>query len=250
VELYAKLGAPLVRTSIETAEMVKYTDNVWHALKVTFANEIGNICKALAIDGHHVMDIFCQDTKLNLSPYYLKPGFAFGGSCLPKDVRALGYRARSLDLDLPILNAILPSNDRQIERGLQMILEKGNKRVGVLGFSFKAGTDDLRESPLVEVIERLIGKGYELRVYDRNVNLASLVGANRDYILNRIPHIAKLMVQDIDEVLAFAQTVVIGNGDEEFRSVPARLRPEQVIVDLVRIADITDDLGQYDGICW
>ena len=178
-----------MRTDIETAEMVKYTDNVWHALKVGFANEIGNVCKALDIDGHQVMDIFCKDTKLNLSPYYLKPGFAFGGSCLPKDVRALTYKARTLDLDAPILNAILPSNERQIERGLRMITEKGSRKIGVLGFSFKAGTDDLRESPIVEVIERLLGKGYELRLYDRNVQLASLVGANRDYILNRIPHI-------------------------------------------------------------
>ena len=249
-KLYAGINAPLVRTDIETAEMVKYTDNVWHALKVTFANEIGTICKALGIDSHQVMDIFCQDTKLNLSPYYLKPGFAFGGSCLPKDVRALAYRARSLDLDLPILSAILPSNERQIERGLRMILDKGNKRVGVLGFSFKAGTDDLRESPMVEVIERLLGKGYELRIYDRNVTLASLVGANRDYILNRIPHISKLMVDNIDEVLDFAETLVIGNSAEEFRAVLTQLRPEQVVVDLVRIADVRSEPEKYDGISW
>lgn len=249
-KLYAGINAPLVRTDIETAEMVKYTDNVWHALKVSFANEIGNICKALGIDSHQVMDIFCQDTKLNLSPYYLKPGFAFGGSCLPKDVRALAYRARSLDLDLPILSAILPSNERQTERGLKMILDKGNKRVGVLGFSFKAGTDDLRESPMVEVIERLLGKGYELRIYDRNVTLASLVGANRDYILNRIPHISKLMVDNIDEVLDFAETLVIGNSAEEFRAVLTKLRPEQVVVDLVRIADVRSEPEKYDGISW
>ena len=249
-KLYAGINAPLVRTDIETAEMVKYTDNVWHALKVSFANEIGNICKALGIDSHQVMDIFCQDTKLNLSPYYLKPGFAFGGSCLPKDVRALAYRARSLDLDLPILSAILPSNERQTERGLKMILDKGNKRVGVLGFSFKAGTDDLRESPMVEVIERLLGKGYELRIYDRNVTLASLVGANRDYILNRIPHISKLMVDNIDEVLDFAETLVIGNSAEEFRAVLTQLRPEQVVVDLVRIADVRSQPEKYDGISW
>ncbi len=249
-KLYAGIDAPLVRTDIETAEMVKYTDNVWHALKVSFANEIGNICKALGIDSHQVMDIFCQDTKLNLSPYYLKPGFAFGGSCLPKDVRALAYRARSLDLDLPILSAILPSNERQTERGLKMILDKGNKRVGVLGFSFKAGTDDLRESPMVEVIERLLGKGYELRIYDRNVTLASLVGANRDYILNRIPHISKLMVDNIDEVLDFSETLVIGNSAEEFRAVLTQLRPEQVVVDLVRIADVRSEPEKYDGISW
>jgi GDP-mannose 6-dehydrogenase len=247
--IYADLDAPLIRTTIETAEMVKYTDNVWHALKVGFANEIGNICKALGIDGHKVMDIFCHDTKLNLSPYYLKPGFAFGGSCLPKDVRALAYKARSLDLDLPILNAILPSNERQIERGLRMILGKGSKRIGILGFSFKAGTDDLRESPMVEVIERLLGKGHELRIYDRNVKLAGLVGANREYILHRIPHISRLMVESIDDVLGFAETVVIGNGDKEFRDVPGRLRDGQNVIDFVRVTDGVSD-GKYDGICW
>ncbi|MEX2162793.1 MAG: UDP-glucose/GDP-mannose dehydrogenase family protein [Sulfuricaulis sp.] len=248
-QIYADLDAPLIRTTIETAEMVKYTDNVWHALKVGFANEIGNICKSLGIDGHKVMDIFCHDTKLNLSPYYLKPGFAFGGSCLPKDVRALTYKARSLDLDLPILNAILPSNERQIERGLRMILGKGSKRIGILGFSFKAGTDDLRESPMVEVIERLLGKGHELRIYDRNVKLAGLVGANREYILHRIPHISRLMVETIDDVLGFAETIVIGNGDKEFRDVPGRLRDGQNMIDFVRVTDSVSN-SNYDGICW
>jgi GDP-mannose 6-dehydrogenase len=248
--LYEKMDAPMIRTDVETAEMVKYTDNVWHALKVGFANEIGNICKSIGIDGHKVMEIFCQDTKLNLSPYYMKPGFAFGGSCLPKDVRALSYKARSLDLDVPIINAIMPSNERQIEKGLKMIMEKGTKKVGILGFSFKAGTDDLRESPLVEVVERLLGKGYDVRLYDRNVNIASLVGANRDYILNHIPHISRLMVDSIDKVLAHAETVVIGNGAAEFRAVPERLREGQVLVDLVRISDARSTKGKYDGICW
>lgn len=248
--IYAQLTAPLIRTSIETAEMVKYTDNVWHALKVGFANEIGNIAKRLGIDGHKVMDIFCQDTKLNLSPYYMKPGFAFGGSCLPKDVRALTYKGRSVDLDLPILNAILPSNERQIEHGVRMVLEKNNRKVGILGISFKAGTDDLRESPMVELVERLLGKGYELRIYDRNVSLASLVGANRDFILNRIPHISKLMVESIDDVLAFAETIVIGNGADEFRAVLDGLKPGQNVIDLVRISTAQSEGGQYEGICW
>lgn len=248
--LYARMDAPMIQTDVETAEMVKYTDNVWHALKVGFANEIGNVCKAIGIDGHKVMEIFCQDTKLNLSPYYMKPGFAFGGSCLPKDVRALSYKARSLDLELPIINAIMPSNERQIDKGLKMIMEKGSKKVGILGFSFKAGTDDLRESPLVEVIERLLGKGYDVRLYDRNVNVASLVGANRDYILNHIPHISKLMEDSVDKVLAHADTVVIGNGAAEFRAVQERLLPGQVLVDLVRISDARSQEGRYDGICW
>jgi GDP-mannose 6-dehydrogenase len=248
--LYKDLPGPMIRTDVATAEMVKYTDNVWHALKVGFANEIGNICKAVGLDGHKVMDIFCQDTKLNLSSYYMKPGFAFGGSCLPKDVRALTYKGRMLDLSLPILNSILPSNEEQIAKGLKMIIDKGHKKVGILGFSFKAGTDDLRESPMVEIIERLLGKGYDLRIYDKNVNIAKLMGANKDYILNHIPHISKHMVETMDEVLAFAETVVIGNGAEEFQTVLDNLKSQQVVVDLVRIVKDKRSQEQYDGICW
>jgi GDP-mannose 6-dehydrogenase len=248
--LYQKIDAPLIRTDLETAEMVKYVDNSWHALKIGFANEIGNLCKSLGADAHEVMNIFCQDRKLNISTAYLLPGFAFGGSCLPKDLRALSYLAKMNDLDLPILTSILPSNEMQVNRGLQLIMDKGNKRVGILGFSFKSGTDDLRESPVIEVIERLLGKGYELRIYDRNVNIASLVGANRDFILNRIPHISRLMVDRVDAVLDFAQTVVIGNKDSEFATVPDRLREGQLIVDLVRITDHRSNNGKYDGICW
>lgn len=250
VDIYSKLDAPLIRTNIETAEMVKYTDNVWHALKVSFANEIGNICKAVGIDGHDVMDIFCQDTKLNLSPYYMKPGFAFGGSCLPKDVRALNYKAKSLDLDLPIISNIMANNERQVDRGFDMIVHKGNKKISVLGFSFKAGTDDLRESPIVEVIERLIGKGYDLKLYDENVSLAKLTGANKDYILNAIPHISKLMVDSMDEALEHGQTIVIGNGSPEFKTVLDKTKSDQVVVDLVRIGTMTSEEGRYDGICW
>jgi GDP-mannose 6-dehydrogenase len=249
-KLYGELPGPVIRTDYETAEMVKYADNTWHALKVAFANEIGNICKALALDSHKLMDIFCQDTKLNLSPYYLKPGFAFGGSCLPKDVRALSYKAKILDVKVPIIDAILPSNDEQIERGIQAVIDKGEKRVGILGFSFKAGTDDLRESPMVELVERLIGKGYDLRIYDSNVRMAAIHGANREYILNHIPHISKLMVGSIDEVVAHARTVVIGNASPEFKDVPRRLEEGQQVVDLVRIADTKSVEGVYDGICW
>jgi GDP-mannose 6-dehydrogenase len=248
--LYTRIAAPLIRTDIETAEMVKYADNAWHALKVGFANEIGNVCKALEVDGHRVMDIFCQDTKLNLSPYYLKPGFAFGGSCLPKDLRALLYKAKTLDVSLPIIAAILPSNEQQIERGVRAVIEKGSKKVGILGFSFKAGTDDLRESPVVELTERLIGKGYDLRIYDSNVGLASIHGANRDYILNHIPHISRLMASSVDEVLDHAQTIVIGNAAPEFRDVPRRLVDGQTIIDFVRITDSRSVSGVYEGICW
>ncbi len=249
-KIYGHLPGPLIRTDYETAEMVKYADNTWHALKVSFANEIGNICKALGLDSHRLMEIFCQDTKLNLSPYYLKPGFAFGGSCLPKDVRALAYKAKLLDVKVPIIDAILPSNDEQIERGIQAVIDKGERKVGVLGFSFKAGTDDLRESPMVELVERLLGKGYDLKIYDGNVRMAAIHGANREYILNHIPHISKLMVASIDEVIAHAKTIVIGNAAPEFRDVPRRLEEGQQVVDLVRIADTKSVEGVYDGICW
>jgi GDP-mannose 6-dehydrogenase len=249
--LYAGLPGPLIRTDLRTAEMVKYSDNSWHALKIGFANEIGNLCKSFDIDAHEVMKIFCQDQKLNISPAYLMPGFAFGGSCLPKDLRALAYRAKMHDLELPILSSILQSNEMQIARGMQSIIDKGHRRIGVLGFSFKAGTDDLRESPVIEVTERLLGKGYDLRIYDKNVNIASLVGANRDFILNRIPHISKLMVGEIDDVLDHAQTVVIGNKDPEFGNVPERLREDQVLVDFVRVTGgRRSEVGKYDGICW
>ena len=248
--LYEKLNAPLIRTDMETAEMVKYVDNSWHALKIGFANEIGNLAKAFDIDAHAVMNIFCQDKKLNISPAYLMPGFAFGGSCLPKDLRALAYQAKMHDLQLPIMNSILPSNEMQVSRGMQLIMEKGHRKIGILGFSFKAGTDDLRESPMIEVIERLLGKGHDLRIYDKNVHIASLVGANRDFILNRIPHISKLMVEEMDAVLDHAQTVVIGNKDPDFQSVPGRLRNGQVLVDFVRIDNRRSEKGKYDGICW
>ena len=248
--IYAGMDAPLIRTDVNTAEMVKYVDNVWHALKVGFANEIGNICKKLELDGHEVMDIFCQDQKLNLSPYYLKPGYAFGGSCLPKDLRALTYKAQNLDLDLPILNAILPSNHLQIENGIKMVIEAEHKNIGILGMSFKAGTDDLRESPIVEMVERLLGKGYNIRIYDRNVNIAALVGANKDYILNHIPHISKLLCNTIDEVLTHSNTIVIGNGDKEIKDLSAKLNSQHVIIDLVKISELGAAGGRYHGICW
>jgi GDP-mannose 6-dehydrogenase len=248
--VYEKLDAPLIMTDVATAEMVKYVDNVWHALKVDFANEIGNICKAVGLDGHRVMEIFCKDTKLNLSPYYMKPGFAFGGSCLPKDVRALTYCAKTLDLDLPVLTSILRSNDRQVERGIEMVMNSPGKRVGVLGFSFKAGTDDLRESPIVTLIEHLIGKGYDVRLYDRNVSLARLTGANKVYIEQHVPHLARLMVDSMDAIFEHADTIVIGNADPEFAAAPERAAGKQVVVDLVRVAKARTSDAAYQGICW
>jgi GDP-mannose 6-dehydrogenase len=247
--LYADIKAPVFVTSLKTAEMVKYVCNCFHALKVTFANEVGNICKALQIDSHEVMQVFCQDTKLNLSPYYLKPGFAFGGSCLPKDLRAMNYKAKQVDVEVPVLSSILPSNKRQIEHAIDMVLATGRKRVGVVGFSFKAGTDDLRESPIVTLIETLLGKGIQLVVYDKEVSLARLFGANKEYIERQIPHIAQLMRSSIDEVLEFAEVLVIGNNAEEFRQIEQKQREGQVVIDLVRLFNKTSD-ETYQGICW
>jgi GDP-mannose 6-dehydrogenase len=247
--LYSNIDAPIFNTTIKTAEMVKYVCNCFHALKVSFANEIGNICKALELDSHEVMKVFCADTKLNLSPYYLKPGFAFGGSCLPKDLRAVSYKAKELDVEVPLLSAITATNKLQVEKALDMVLNTGNKQVGVLGFSFKAGTDDLRESPMVTLIETLLGKGLELVIYDRDVSLARLFGSNKAYIEEEIPHIAKLMRGSIDEVLGAANTIVIGNRSEEFRQIESRLRPDQTVIDLVRLFDRTSGNG-YQGICW
>ena len=249
--LYARVQAPLVTTSIRTAEMMKYASNTWHALKVCFANEIGNLCKRLQIDSHEVMDIFCRDEKLNLSSYYMKPGFAFGGSCLPKDVRALQYRAKEVDLEMPVIQSILGSNQLQIQHALDQIMESGRKRVGLLGFSFKAGTDDLRESPIVILAEALLGKGYQLRIYDKNVSLARLVGASKEYINRQIPHLSSLLCETIDEVIDNSDVIVVGNAAPEFSDALKTTRNDQVIVDLVRVkTDRADIPGEYQGICW
>jgi GDP-mannose 6-dehydrogenase len=248
--LYEHLPAPLFRTDLGTAEMVKYVDNAWHALKVVFANEIGNICKMAGVDSHAVMDIFCRDTKLNLSPYYLKPGFAFGGSCLPKDVRALTHYARSNDVDTPVLSSILASNELQIRQAFNMLQSYGRRRVGVLGMSFKAGTDDLRESPLVGLIELLIGKGYDLCIYDRNVSLAKLIGANRDYILEHIPHIERLMVDDPCQLLERSDVLIIGTAEAEFTNILRNASRDTVILDLVRLDNALRERPSYQGICW
>jgi len=248
--LYAEISAPIFMTSFKVAEMVKYVCNSFHGLKVSFANEIGNICKGLGIDSHQVMEIFCQDTKLNLSSYYLKPGFAFGGSCLPKDLRALAYKAKQLDVEAPVLSSILPSNRRQIERAIEMVLATGKKRIGVLGVSFKAGTDDLRESPMVTLIEALIGKGMQLAIYDRYVSLARLFGANKEYIEREIPHISQLMRASITEVVNNSDVLIIGNQAAEFREIDLQTRGNKIIIDLVRIfaGRISDEW--YQGICW
>ncbi|MFL6274128.1 MAG: UDP-glucose dehydrogenase family protein [Blastocatellia bacterium] len=248
--LYAGIDAPLLTVRVKEAEMVKYACNTFHALKVTFANEIGNLCKAMNVDSHKVMEVFCKDTKLNLSPYYLKPGFAFGGSCLPKDLRAITYKAKELDVDVPVLSAILASNRRQVERVVETVLETGRKRIAVLGLSFKSGTDDLRESPMVALIETLIGKGMKLAIYDRDVELARLFGANKEYIEREIPHISSLMCADLNQVIEQAEVVIVGKKEEEFRALAERMNDGRMVIDLVRLFDAQDNRRQYQGICW
>lgn len=248
--VYADLPGPKITTSLETAELVKYVDNVWHALKVGFANEVGAVCKELGIDSHPLMEIFCQDRKLNISPYYLKPGFPFGGSCLPKDVRALSYKGRQLDLKLPIISSILDSNEAHLQRALDMVTRLGRRRVGVLGLSFKAGTDDLRESPMVELVERLIGKGFDLRIYDGNVNLASLMGANREFIFRHIPHISRLLAANVGEVMDHAEILLVGHAAEEFLAAARNARPGQTVLDFARIPAPEQAGVAYEGIAW
>lgn len=249
--LYAGIEAPVHIVPVRTAEMVKYACNCFHGLKVAFANEIGNVCKASGVDSHEVMRIFCEDRKLNISPYYLRPGFAFGGSCLPKDLRATVYKARSLDIPVPVLEATLESNQAQIEKAFRLVTDTGKKRVGVLGLSFKAGTDDLRESPMVALIEMLIGKGYQLAIYDPYVTSSRLMGANREYIEREIPHIWELMRGSTREVLETSDAIIVGNSAGEFREIEGHLRGDQPVVDLVRaFGDRTSDGTRYQGICW
>ena len=250
-EIYKSVDAPLVRADVKIAETVKYANNAFHAVKVAFGNEIGTICKQVGVDGHRLMEIFCMDNKLNLSSYYLKPGFAFGGSCLPKDVRAITYHAKKNDLDLPLLNSVVPSNNIHIQRAIDMIMSHGKKRIGVLGLSFKGNTDDLRESPMVEVVETLIGKGYDIRIYDHNVHLAKLFGANKEYINQKIPHISNLLVKELDTVLEHAEIIVVGNKSNEFGDTVTSLENSHRVIDFVRILDDLNNVTpNYEGICW
>jgi len=232
--LYAGADAPFIHTAVRTAEMVKYVSNAFHALKVCFANEIGDACAAFGADTHEVIRIFLMDRKLNVSEAYLRPGFAFGGSCLPKDLRALVYAAHAADIAMPLLSAILPSNEAQIRRGVEAVLETRKRRVGVVGLSFKTGTDDLRESPIVALVEVLIGKGLDVRILDRNVAVARLVGANRRYIEEEIPHIASLMCESVEMLVGHADVLVIGNASEEAARALAACGPNQVVIDLTR----------------
>jgi GDP-mannose 6-dehydrogenase len=248
--LYAHISAPLITTGIKEAEMVKYVCNCFHGLKVSFANEVGVLCKAFGIDSHRVMEMFCQDTKLNLSPYYLRPGFAFGGSCLPKDLRAIAYKAKAADVEVPVLNSILISNRQHIERAVEMVLRTGKKRIGVLGLSFKAGTDDLRESPMVTLIETLIGKGMSLTIFDREVELARLFGANKEYIEREIPHISGLMRRRVEDVIECSEVIVVTKRSDEFRDVMEQMPHGPIIIDLARVLEGRRSQEFYHGIAW
>jgi GDP-mannose 6-dehydrogenase len=250
LDLYAGLPGQTILTEPRLAELVKYTDNTWHALKVAFGNEIGNICKAAGVDSHELMKVFFADTKLNISNAYLLPGFAFGGSCLPKDVRAINAYAVQHDVEAPLLKSLMPSNKQQIERALQWVLGHGKRNIGFLGFSFKAGTDDLRESPYLELIERLLGKGCDIRIFDQNVSLAKLVGANKAYLMNAIPHVTQLMVPSVDDVVKHADILVATSRSPEYEAVVNKMRPGQVLLDMARLPNTDAIAGTYDGINW
>lgn len=248
-EIYKDIPGEFISTDIKVAEMMKYVNNSFHALKIVFGNEVGNICKALDIDSHKVMEIFCKDKQLNISPYYFKPGFAYGGSCLPKDSKALRTLAHDFYVDVPVLNAIDSSNEIQKKNAVEIIESKGRKKVGILGLSFKAGTDDLRNSPIVDVTEALYGKGYDIHIYDKNVRVSQLTGTNADFIATKIPHLHEIITDDLDAVCSECDVLVITNKEKEFADVPVKY-PHKCIVDLVRQFSELDYDGNYEGISW
>lgn len=246
-ELYAPMNAPIEVVSIEVAEMIKYVNNSYHALKVVFANEVGQICKKLGIDSHEVMRIFCMDKQLNISPYYFKPGFAYGGSCLPKDLKGLKTLAHDLYLDTPVLASIDESNQNHIQFAIKQIESTGKKKIGVLGLSFKAGTDDMRNSPIVNIIEYLYGKGYDIKIYDKNVSISRLIGKNKSVIMEKLPHLNSLLCDKIEDVTEWAEMLVISTKEESFK----QLKPKagQPVFDLVRIKELENE-DNYNGLCW
>lgn len=248
-ELYKDIPGEFISVDIEVAEIMKYVNNTYHGLKIVFANEVGNICKALGIDSHKVMEIFCKDKQLNISPYYFKPGFAYGGSCLPKDSKALCTLAHDLYVDVPVINAIHHSNELQKRNAIEIIESKGKRKVGILGLSFKSGTDDLRCSPIVDVAQALLGKGYEIHVYDKNVRISQLTGTNADFIAAKLPHLHEIITDDLDAVCTQCDVLVVTNKEAEFADIPERF-PHKVIVDLVRQFKELDYEGNYEGISW
>lgn len=251
-EIYTWVPGRIFETTFRSAEMVKYVCNVWHTVKVSFANEVGALAKELAVDAESVMEIFSADTKLNISTTYLSPGFAFGGSCLPKDVRALNYRAKELDLELPLFESIMPSNQTHLDRAAAMVLANGKRKIAVLGLSFKAATDDLRESPQVELVKRLIGEGRQVQIWDDNVSLGRLIGSNRQYIEEAIPHIGSLLNSNLEHVLHESDVVVIATRGIDKKTLDAMLCPGQIVIDLVNLAKSRRPTAStlYEGVCW
>lgn len=248
-EIYKDIPAEFICTDIRVAEMMKYVNNTYHALKIVFGNEVGNICKGLNIDSHKVMEIFCKDKQLNISPYYFKPGFAYGGSCLPKDMKALKTLAHDLYIDVPVIESIFQSNEEQKKRAVRLIMAQGKRKVGILGLSFKAGTDDLRCSPIVDVVESLLGKGFEIRIYDKNVKVSELTGTNKDFIMAKIPHLQHFVTADLDSVCRESDVLVVTNKEKDFAEV-LKQYPGKVVIDLVRQWKEVDYDGRYEGISW
>lgn len=248
-EIYKGIDAEFIATDIRVAEMMKYVNNTYHALKIVFGNEVGNICKELNIDSHKVMEIFCKDKQLNISPYYFKPGFAYGGSCLPKDMKALKTLAHDHYVEVPVIEAIGESNELQKRRAVQLIMAQGKRKVGILGLSFKAGTDDLRCSPIVDVVESLLGKGFEIRIYDKNVKVSELTGTNKDFIMAKIPHLQHFVSDDLEAVCRESDVLVVTNKEKEFAGLLAKY-PGKIVVDLVRQWKDVDYAGRYEGLSW
>jgi GDP-mannose 6-dehydrogenase len=250
-QMYKDIDAPLIVADIKIAELMKYVNNAFHALKIIFANEIGNVCKTMGADSHKLMDIFCMDTKLNISPYYLKPGFAYGGSCLPKDLKALKTIAHDKYLECPVLESIERSNEFQKKLVLEQIIQFGKMKIGFLGLSFKGGTDDLRNSPILDVIETLLGKGFDIRIYDRNVRFSKLMGANKEYILKKIPYVSKFLVKKSETIIAHSDVIVVVNKEKEFEKILCRATEDKIIYDLVDIEfEGRQKIKNYIGIAW
>lgn len=248
-EMYKDIPAEFICTDIKVAEMMKYVNNTYHALKIVFGNEVGNICKSVGVDSHKVMEIFCKDKQLNISPYYFKPGFAYGGSCLPKDMKALKTLAHDNYVEVPVIESIFQSNENQKKRAVQLIMNQGQRKVGILGLSFKAGTDDLRCSPIVDVVESLLGKGFEIRIYDRNVKISELTGTNKDFIMAKIPHLQHFVTADLDSVCQNSDVLVVTNKEKDFEDVLKKY-PGKIVIDLVRQWKEVDYNGKYEGISW
>lgn len=248
-EIYKDIPAEFICTDIRVAEMMKYVNNTYHALKIVFGNEVGNICKGLNIDSHKVMEIFCKDKQLNISPYYFKPGFAYGGSCLPKDMKALKTLAHDLYIDVPVIESIFQSNEEQKKRAVRLIMAQGKRKVGILGLSFKAGTDDLRCSPIVDVVESLLGKGFEIRIFDKNVKVSELTGTNKDFIMAKIPHLQHFVTDDLDSVCRESDVLVVTNKEKDFADV-LKQYPGKIVIDLVRQWKEVEYDGRYEGISW